>query len=388
MIVPRRPSTRSRPPMAKASAESGLVLSTADGRPYLAQIHDQLLARIRAGELRPGERLPSLRQMAAECSVSLGIVKQAVNTLCVEGHLRSHPGSGIFVAEPRQDWRMVSLVLPALDDFEMPGIIRGVKAGLAGSERRMLIQAADYDFNQEMDLLALLDPAHIGGAIIYPPPLSARSGQLREVAQRMPMVLISTVLDGLGIDGVEVDHLVIGEAAFAQLLNQGHRRIGIVDHNGDSLSDRELRLGVQEALGRHGLKLADLPKVTTEVTDLNPIEPWANGERAGRALLTDHPDLTAVVGFNNYLALGVFRAIKSLGLRIPQDLSLVAISDLPAFNLVEPGINAVGSDYEALGRRAAMRLVARLGGTAGLPRIERLAPVITTRGSVGAPRPG
>lgn len=374
--------------MAKASADSGLVLSTADGRPYLAQIHDQLLARIRAGELQPGERLPSLRQMAAGCGVSLGIVKQAVNTLCVEGHLRSHPGSGIFVAEPRKDWRMVSLVLPALDDFEMPGIIRGVKAGLVGSERRMVIQAADYDFNQEMDLLALLDPGHIGGAIIYPPPVSARSGPLRELAQRMPVVLISTVLDGLGIDGVEADHLVMGQEAFTQLLVQGHRRIGIVDHSGDSLSDRELRLGAQEALSRHGLKLTDLPKVTTDVTDLNPVEPWANGERAGRALLTAHPELTAVVGFNNHLTMGVFRAVRGLGLRIPTDISLVAISDLPAFALIDPGVTAVGVDYAALGRRSAMRLVARLNGTAGLPRIERLAPIITPRASVAAPRAG
>jgi DNA-binding LacI/PurR family transcriptional regulator len=65
----------------------------------------------------------------------------------------------------------------------------------------------------------------------------------------------------------------------------------------------------------------------------------------------------------------------------------VAISDLPAFSLVDPAITAIGVDYEALGRRAAMRLVARLTGTAGLPRIERLAPVITSRASVAAPRP-
>ncbi len=371
--------------MPKSSARSALVLSTADGRPYLAQIRDQLLARIRCGDLKAGERLDSMRRMASSCGVSLGIVKQAVNLLCAEGHLRSHPGSGVFVAEPRADWRMVSLVVPGIDDYEIPRIIRGVKAGLVGTDRRLVIQAADHDFRQEMELLTQLDPQHISGAIIYPPPLAAQTAPLRILAQRLPVVLVNTILDGLDLDGVEGDQLVMGRTAFELLLGQGHRRIGVVDHSGDSLSDRELRLGADEALGRHGLRFAGLPRVVTDVSDLNPVMPWANGERAGRDLLQAHPALTAVIGMNNNLTLGVFRAARAAGRRIPLELSLVSISDNLALGSAEPGVSAVTVDYESLGRRAALRLAARLAGDRGRPRIERLAPLVHLRGSIAAP---
>lgn len=372
--------------MTKPSASPGLVLSSAAGRPYLTQIRDQLLARIRSGELQPGTRLASMRQMAASCGVSLGIVKQAVNLLCAEGHLRSHPGSGVFVAEAKTDWRMVSLVVPGIDDYEMPRIIRGVKAGLSGTDRRLMIQAADHDFAQEMELLALLDPQHISGAIIYPPPLATQSGPLRALAQRLPVVLVNTILDGLDLDGVEGDQVVMGRTAVALLLDQGHRRIGVIDHSGDSLSDRELRLGADEALGRQGLRFADLARVVTDVSDLDPVQPWANGERAGLELLRDHPGLTAVIGMNNNLSLGMFRAARAAGRRIPQELALVSIGDNLALGSVEPGVTAVTADYESLGRRAALRLAARLAGDRGLPRIERLAPVVHLRGSVAALR--
>jgi DNA-binding LacI/PurR family transcriptional regulator len=371
-------------PMSDPNDRCGLTLSTGDGRPYVAQIHDQLLARIRSRELPTDARLPSLRRMAAACGVSLGIVKQAVNTLCIEGHLRSHPGRGIFVAEQAEKRRMVTLVLPALDDYEMPRIIRGVKAGLAGTGRRLLIQAADYDFGQEVDLLHAIDPAIIGGALIFPPPLSALAAPLRELSQRMPVVLVETVLPGVDIDGVETDHAAIGRTAFSMLVARGHRRIAVVDHTGDSLSDRELRAGADEALAEAGLCFAELPRITTDVTDLNPVEPWANGEKAASALLRDHPGLTAVVGVNNYLTLGAWRALRNVGKRVPAEVSLVSIGDLHAFSSIEPPVTTVGHPYEELGRRAAQRLVARLEGTAEQVRIERLPPVVSERASVGA----
>lgn len=369
-------------PMPDPDDRCGLTLSTGDGRPYVAQIHDQLLARIRSRELPAGTRLPSLRRMAAACGVSLGIVKQAVNTLCIEGHLRSHPGRGVFVAEAAEKRRMVTLVLPALDDYEMPRIIRGVKAGLAGTGRRLLIQAADYDFGQEVDLLHAIDPAIIGGALIFPPPLTALAAPLRELSRRLPVVLVDTMLPGLDLDGVETDHAALGRSAFARLVEQGHRRIGVIDHTGDSLSDRELRAGADEALAAGGLRFADLPRVATDVTDLNPVEPRANGEKAAAALLRDHPGLTALVGVNNNLSLGAWRALRAAGRRVPDEVSLVSIGDLHAFASLEPPVTAVGQPYEDLGRRAAQRLLARLEGTAEQARIERLPPVVSERASV------
>lgn len=296
-----------------------------------------------------------------------------------------HPGRGVYVAEPSGRKRMVTLVLPALDDYEAPRLIRGVKEGLAGSGRRLLIQAADYDFSQEAELLQAIDPALMAGAIIFPPPLSSFAAPLAELVRRgMPAVLLSCLLPGLDLDAVEADHAAIGRAACTLLLERGHRRIGLVDTTGDSPSQRAFQAGADEALAAAGLRFADLPRADTDVADLNPVEPWANGERAARALLAAHPGLTAVVGGNNNLSLGIWRALRALGRRVPAQVSLLSIGDLPAFATLDPPVTAVHSPLEELGRRAAGLLLGRLDG-AEAARVERVAPVVELRGSLAPP---
>lgn len=74
-----------------------ITLKTAEGKPFVAQIYEQFREKIQRNELHDGDKVPSMREVATHCGVSLGIVKQAFNTLTTEGYLRSHPGRGLYV---------------------------------------------------------------------------------------------------------------------------------------------------------------------------------------------------------------------------------------------------------------------------------------------------
>lgn len=76
-----------------------LQLSQATGVPLWRQLRDQLADRIRAGVLGPGEALPSARQLAADCLVSMITAKRAYAELEAAGLVVSHQGRGTFVAE-------------------------------------------------------------------------------------------------------------------------------------------------------------------------------------------------------------------------------------------------------------------------------------------------
>lgn len=360
-----------------------LILKS-DTRPFVLQIQERLRARIRSGDLKPGDRIPSMRQLAAQSGTSLGIVKQALTTLGTEGFLRSHPGRGVYVAESQGTQRGVALVLPALDTEQTLKIVKGVKAGLGTGSARLLVMAADFDFQQESDLFLSLNASFVAGAIIVPPPVNRYVEPLRALRRAgVPFVLLDIIPESLEADSVQSDRVQIGRLAFGHLLERGHRRIGVVDHSGDSLTHRELREGADEALRGAGLRFADMPRVITDVTDLQRRKPWSNGEKATLELLGQHPEVTAIVGMNDNLSLGVLRGARKAGRSVPRDLSVLAIGDLNSFEVSDPPLTAISQPHEAMGFEAAKRLVAMLDAPGLLP-VERrqLEPRLVERSSV------
>lgn len=363
--------------------ELDITLKTANGKPFVAQIYEQMREKIQRNELRDGEKVPSMRELAAQCGVSLGIVKQAFNTLTTEGFLRSHPGRGLYVVGPQARRASVALVLPALDFEQMPRIIRGVKSGLGRGSARMIVQAADCDYDHEADLFENLNVSFVSGAIIYPPPLNSFIEPLRALRRRgVPYVLVDTTLDSLDVDSITTDRLEVGRLAFGYLLERGHRRIGVVDHTGDAVSHVEIREGADEVLRRYGMSFAQLSRVAISADEINADEPWANGMAGAKRLFELAPDLTAVVGMNDNISMGVFLGARAAGYRVPDDMSVMAVGDLRSFAVADPPVTAVDQPHEEMGRAATLRLLDILSGTTRNIEHIRLAPKVIERQSI------
>ncbi|HKU80807.1 MAG TPA: PLP-dependent aminotransferase family protein [Candidatus Tumulicola sp.] len=82
------------------SLAGGLRLETADPRPLYVQLADQLVEAIESARLRPGDRLPAMRELARELGCALVTVSQAYELLAARGRVRSRVGKGTFVAQP------------------------------------------------------------------------------------------------------------------------------------------------------------------------------------------------------------------------------------------------------------------------------------------------
>lgn len=78
---------------------SGLKLNRASGVPFYRQLFDQIADRIHGGVLRPGDALPSIRELAASLVVSVITVKGAYEALEADGLIVSQQGKGTFVKE-------------------------------------------------------------------------------------------------------------------------------------------------------------------------------------------------------------------------------------------------------------------------------------------------
>lgn len=169
-----------------------------------------------------------------------------------------------------------------------------------------------------------------------------------------PLVLLDREIpDGAEIPRVSFDHRPGMAAATRSLLRLGHRRIGLLV-GGPRRPARERRAGVEEAIA------------TEPEAELSVFEGGltvAAGEASARRLSEADPRPTALVVAGNVLCEGVLLAFSRLGIRVPEDISMISCDESPAAALHDPPVSVVTRDMSAFGLRAAELLISRLEGT-------------------------
>ena len=100
------------------------------------------------------------------------------------------------------------------------------------------------------------------------------------------------------------------------------------------------------------------------------------GRGATRALLTAHPDLTAIYCTTDTLAIGALRECHLLGVRVPEDVSVAGFSDLEIVSQLDPPLSTAHIPTEQIGTCIADFLIDRINGRIGPEKIELEANVI------------
>ncbi len=107
---------------------------------------------------------------------------------------------------------------------------------------------------------------------------------------------------------------------------------------------------------------------------------------ATTALLALPAPPTAIVAGNNLAMIGVMRAVRARGLRVPDDISVAGFDDFEWADCFEPRLTLVAQPCEEIGRRAASLLIERIAAPEGERRTIRLDAAIVLRDSCGRPR--
>jgi len=182
---------------------------------------------------------------------------------------------------------------------------------------------------------------------------------------------------------VNIENRVGGYLATKHLFDQGRRKIGLITGPLDWWSAQERRAGWSDALQGAGLTADDF--LIVEGT-------WsaASGERGFRRLLEQCPGVDAVFACNDQMALGVLKAARELGRRVPEDLAVVGFDDVPEAPFFCPSLSTVRQDLSELGRSAVRELVrlieAKQQDEAQVePRTILLQPELIVRGSSVVP---
>jgi len=253
--------------------------------------------------------------------------------------------------------RLVGLVLPELQNPIFPAFAEVVGAALAQSGYTPVLCTQTAGGVSESDYIDLLLQQQVSGVVFAGGLYTQRSAshehyaKLREI--HLPTVLVSAPVPGLGFPTVSCDDGVATQLAVRHLLQLGHTRIGFVLGPRDHVPSGRKQEAAKQELERAGLTFDD----ALVVRSLYSLEA---GQAAAGSLLA--AGVTGIVCASDPLALGVTRAVRRSGRRVPDDISVVGYDDSALMGCVEPPLTTVRQPIEAMGRMVMDLLAGQISG--------------------------
>lgn len=255
----------------------------------------------------------------------------------------------------------VGVILPDITNPFYTSFLAGLEAALGAQDIGVLIGDSGENPDRENRLVRRMS-TQVDGLVLASSRLSDE--QIVAATSRRPVVLANRMLETSEELPKRLGQVVIDvhpgfTAAVNHLSSLGHRQLTYVDGPAQSWSGRQKRIALTLACSALGLPLRI--RSTTRAD-------FGAGRTAGRQVAAEaaQDGTTAVIAFNDQMALGVLAGLREAGKDVPGDLSLVGCDDSLEDGLAWPALTTVGSSARALGELAAHKILNPMGEEAGL----------------------
>ena len=242
-----------------------------------------------------------------------------------------------------------SMIAVASSDITNPyyfEIIRGAQAAAAERNYTTLLADAQESVTLEREALERAIPT-VEGIVLASTRMSDSS--IRMLAKQRPLIAVNR--DITDVPNVVTDHAMSVRQAVDHLVELGHRRITF--------------LSGPEAAWANGMRWRSLrlyaAELDVQVRRLGPYAPTAAGGTRAAEDFRDHRT-SAVIAYNDLVAIGFMRRLVALGARIPADVSVVGFDNIFASALMSPELTTVAPPLRTLGSMAVHNLLALIGG--------------------------
>ncbi|WP_158773845.1 LacI family DNA-binding transcriptional regulator [Cobetia sp. L2A1] len=327
-----------------------------------------------------------LKEVAAQAGVSVTTVSHVVNATrpvakATEARVREaikalgyRPDSVARALKSNRSRTLGMIVTSAHNPF-FAEVIRGVEDRCYQAGYSLILCNSDDIDDKQLNYLETLRDRRIDGLVV----MTAKNGAgFLEALSALPLPTV--MMDahpqpGWDMTVINDDSRLGGRLAIEHLLAQGIERIALLTGPKDHARSRERLAGAMAALRDNGLGLPEDWQLNTELM-------LADGHCAAHLLLANPDDRPeAIFAFNDLLALGCLRAAQDLGIRVPQQLSVIGYDDIEISAYLSPALTTIRQPIYALGTTAVDQLIARLEGTP-FPGQTQLAPTLVVRESV------
>ncbi|HEY0619488.1 MAG TPA: LacI family DNA-binding transcriptional regulator [Kribbella sp.] len=237
----------------------------------------------------------------------------------------------------RGEWGTIGVLVPDLANPYFPEVLKAVSAVARAHGRRMMVMESDESPDAEHDLVE--DLMRCCDGVLLCSPRMSRAELVELVSRNHPMVLFNRVVPGLSAPSISVDFHGGMTQVCGHLAQLGHRRAAYLSGPSSSWANAE-RIRAFDAARVFGLDVT--------VVECGPTS-QAGYDAVAAALETD---VTAILSYNDLVALGALARLRELGISVPAEISVIGFDDLALERVAHSNLTTVSVSRDELGRQA------------------------------------
>ncbi|MFH0953708.1 MAG: LacI family DNA-binding transcriptional regulator [Verrucomicrobiota bacterium] len=254
--------------------------------------------------------------------------------------------------------RLIGVMVPLeymFSSFYFKELFQGILAVAEEEGYDILVHDSTSQRRAAYDKCLDLVKGKLVEGLLISAPLSNEDYPGRLAGEEVPLVLVGESVCGDQVSRVAIPNRASSADAVRRLVGAGHRRVAMLAYSAEHVESQERVAGYRDALEAAGLRF-----------DPALVRPALYNRRVAfrqvQALLGEARDVTAIFAANADMAVGALDALRTLGLRIPQDISVVAFDDCAEMEENDPPISAVRQFPHKVGYAACLMLLGRLAG--------------------------
>lgn len=315
-------------------------------------------------------------------------VRKASELLISEGLLERRPGKGLYVRglSAVLGGSVVQVVVGSLLWETSVQMARGVQNAAKADGIHVQIYDAHGDVDSDLAMIEQLPYSGAKGAVVmslHHPRFSQAICRLH--TKDFPFVLLDQRMRDIDVSSVAADNYAGGRQIGEYLARLGHRHVAYIgDLIAASVQDR--LAGLRDGLADAGVAMR--PSYIHDLTvDSDRFGDWSEAISSGaRRLLTLPVRPTAICCSCDAVARQVYRDLKTLNLRVPDDVSVVGYDDDPLADYLVPRLSTVRQPFQNMGMEAMQLLRRRIADPSATPEHVTLSVEFVERESVAPPR--
>lgn len=247
---------------------------------------------------------------------------------------------------------ILALVLTDITNPFWTSVARSVEDAASAQGFNVILCNTDENEQKQQAYLSVMLRKRVDGVLLVPA-RSEASAVESLLRQKVPVVVLDRCVPGAAVDVVRSDSEEGAYDLTRHLLDLGHRRIAMLSGPLNVSTAQERVAGFRRALHEAGIPADEQWILEGEYT-------VDSGYADARQLLNGAEMPSALLGANNFIALGAIRALRQAGLRIPGDISVVCVDDIPDWLVGEPFLTVAAQSPYLLGEQATEMLLRQI----------------------------
>ncbi|TBL72406.1 LacI family DNA-binding transcriptional regulator [Paenibacillus thalictri] len=306
---------------------------------------------------------PTIKDVAKLAEVSIGTASKVLNR---EGNVRPDLQMRVWNAIKQLNYRpnavarslksantktIAVLLADITNPFQMT-LAKGIEEVTVQHGYQLLISSTKENADIEKRNLNMLYENRVEGIIVCT--TGQANDEIKALASHIPIVLVDRPVFSLPVDIVSDDNLYGMELLVGHLYELGHRRIGVVYGDLNTVHGKSRYEGVLKACDHFGIDLPQELQYAGQFT-------YEGGIGATRYFFGMKEPPTALLSANNNMTAGIIRGCRDSGIGIPKDVSVVSFGELEYnWNLITPSVTYVSQSPLMIGHKAAELVLNRL----------------------------